>query len=76
MHTGYNDLYIIHADTVQPYQNAYFGEGFGPFHLDFVNCGGTESYLYSCSRSYSYGIGDHTCTRGQEAGVRCGPKGI
>ena len=50
--------------------NSYFGDGTGPYHLSGVSCSGEERTLLQCS--YSNGIiGYHTCSPGNDAGVRC-----
>ena len=44
------------------------GRSLRPFHLDDVDCNGTESMLIDCG----YGvIGVHNCNQGEEAGVIC-----
>ena len=50
------------------YFNANYGSGSGPYHLDNVQCRGSEVSLLSCSHS---GIGVHNCRPGNEAGVNC-----
>ena len=50
------------------YTDAYFGSGSGPYHLDDVQCTGSEVSILSCSHS---GIGIHNCRPGNEAGVKC-----
>ena len=58
------------------YRDAYFGESFGPYHLDGVHCRGYEATLLNCSRQYTTGginngIGVHDCAPTNEAGVKC-----
>ena len=50
--------------------NSYFGDGEGPYHLSGLDCRGDERTLLSCPRSPST-IGYHTCSPGNDAGVRC-----
>jgi len=50
------------------YTNAYYGSGSGPYHLDNVHCGGSETSLLSCSHAV---VGVHNCKHGDEAGVKC-----
>ena len=51
-------------------QEAHFGEGAGPIHLDDVFCFGTETRLDSCQANP---VGDHDCFHFEDAGVRCQP---
>ena len=51
--------------------NSYFGDGEGPYHLSGLNCRGEERTLLNCPRSPSSSIGYHTCSPGNDAGVRC-----
>ena len=52
--------------------NSYFGDGEGPYHLSGLNCLGNESTLLNCPRTPSSSpIGYHTCSPGNDAGVRC-----
>lgn len=44
----------------------FFGQGFGPIHLDDVQCIGTESSLTLCSFSDM-----DNCNHYEDAGVRC-----
>ena len=50
------------------YSDAYFGSGSGPYHLDNVQCRGSEVSIFSCSHS---GTGVHNCRPGNEARVKC-----
>ena len=50
--------------------NSYFGDGEGPYHLSGLSCSGHENTLLDCSRSSST-IGYHTCSPGNDTGVRC-----
>ena len=57
--------------------DSYFGDGKGPYHLSGLNCRGDERTLLSCPRSPSSStIGYHTCSPGNDAGVRCDRKCI
>ena len=47
-----------------------YGEGSGPYLLSYVGCSGRERNLTECSYGNSQ-IGYHTCSSGQDAGVRC-----
>ena len=48
--------------------SAYFGEGSGLILLDNVNCGGTESSIFTCRHR---NFGEHDCTHNEDAGVVC-----
>ena len=49
------------------YYGAYFGQGTGPFHIQYIGCRGSESDLLQCSRgTYPY-CSNHV----GDAGVRC-----
>ena len=50
------------------FQNALFGRGVGPIHIDNVDCRGDEDNLTNCSHSSAL-----SCYRGhsEDAGVRC-----
>jgi hypothetical protein len=48
----------------------YFGDGEGPYHLSGLSCRGNENTLLNCPQSSST-IGYHTCSPGNDAGVRC-----
>ena len=52
-----------------PLTAAYFGEGSGPILLDDVSCYGLEKTLISCLTGSR--IGQHNCSHGEDAGVRC-----
>ena len=49
------------------YNNAYFGVGSGPIHLDNVACTGTEEALVNCN----YDPNTADCSHYEDAGVRC-----
>ena len=63
-------LSTITTDATALY-NSYFGDGEGPYHLSGLNCRGNERTLLNCPRSSSRPIGYHTCSPGNDAGVRC-----
>ena len=48
-------------------EEAHFGEGAGPIHLDEVTCSGTEQRLVGCP------VGDRNCGHHEDAGVHCQP---
>ena len=58
------------ATGATAFSNAEFGQGTGPILLDGVNCVGTESRLADCPANP---IGNHDCSHGEDAGVRCTP---
>ena len=60
-------MYISIAGAVA-YSDAYFGSGSGPYHLDDVQCRGSEVSLLSCRQAVT---GVHNCRAGNEAGVNC-----
>ncbi|XP_030840612.1 deleted in malignant brain tumors 1 protein-like isoform X2 [Strongylocentrotus purpuratus] len=49
---------------------AQFGRGFGPIHLDDVQCTGNETDILDCPRSTS----EVTCTHREDAGASCTPE--
>ena len=51
-------------------QQAAFGEGTGPIHLDELDCGGDEASILECSHD---GVGNHDCGHWEDAGVICMP---
>ena len=52
-----------------PYPNAYFGEGNGPIHLDYVLCSGTEYNVTECKTENNTIQTAHS----QDVGVKCQP---
>ena len=48
--------------------SAYFGEGSGLILVDNVNCGGSESSIFSCRH---YIFSEHDCDHHEDAGVVC-----
>ena len=56
---------FVHVDA-QAYTSAFFGEGYGPVLLDYVNCNGDEASLLNCEHA------DTTmCHHNSDAGVDC-----
>nr|XP_054763722.1 deleted in malignant brain tumors 1 protein-like [Lytechinus pictus] len=49
---------------------AQFGRGFGPIHLDDVQCTGNETDILDCPRSTS----PSSCTHREDAGASCTPE--
>ena len=47
-----------------------YGEGLGPYLLDYVGCRGHERNLLECSYSRSE-VGYHSCSSGHDAGAKC-----
>ena len=62
------DLYLFWQTDAVAYNNAHFGAGSGPIHLESVACSGIENNLTDCPRSSSV-----SCSNGhsEDAGVRC-----
>ena len=54
--------------ALQPYGDAYYGQGTGPIWLDNVNCNGDEASLFSCRHA---GIGNSNCHHNEDVSVRC-----
>lgn len=50
---------------------AQFGRGFGPIHLDDVQCTGNETDILDCPRSTT----EVSCTHREDAGASCTPEG-
>ena len=61
-------IITIHSGAI-PHANAYFGEGSGAIHLDYVHCSKTEYHLTDCETA------NHTrlTTHAQDVGVSCQP---
>ena len=51
----------------QAYLSAFFGEGYGPVLLDYVNCNGDEASLLNCDHKKATNQCDHS----SDAGVNC-----
>ena len=71
-----NDATVVcqqlgHLRAVSALGGAHFGEGSDPIWYDNVDCVGDETNITQCSHS---GIGVHSCTHSQDAGVVCGGK--
>ena len=50
----------------QAYLSAFFGEGYGPVLLDYVNCNGDEASLLNCEQ-----VNTTLCDHSSDAGVDC-----
>lgn len=50
------------------YGSSYFGQGPGGIFLQNLACSGDELMLINCSHS---GIGVHSCSHSEDAGVVC-----
>ena len=65
---------------VQPYVLSFVGavllfgssvvSGTGQILLDDLQCTGNESRLFDCPHN---GLGNHSCSHSDDAGVRCAP---
>ena len=53
-----------------PYSNAYFGEGSGAVHLNYIQCSGTEYNLTECEIAKT---SRDQISHSQDVGVRCEP---
>ena len=51
----------------QAYTSAFFGEGYGPVLLDYVNCNGDETSLLNCEHEKP----THQCNHSSDTGVNC-----
>ncbi|XP_071819270.1 scavenger receptor cysteine-rich domain-containing group B protein-like isoform X2 [Apostichopus japonicus] len=56
-----------YIDVDEFYDQAYFGEGYGPI-MRQMSCDGDEAYWQQCSYS---GWGEPGCTHSEDVGVRC-----
>uniref|UniRef100_W5NEN7 Soluble scavenger receptor cysteine-rich domain-containing protein SSC5D n=1 Tax=Lepisosteus oculatus TaxID=7918 RepID=W5NEN7_LEPOC len=56
------------GNALSPTGRAWFGAGSGPIWLSAVMCAGTEPSLLACN---SGGLGGHSCTHNEDAGVIC-----
>ena len=67
---GTNDAQVVcrqlgySTSNATAFNNAYFGQGTGPIHLDDLSC--VESSLFSCTYSST-----HNCVHSEDAGVSC-----
>ena len=50
----------------QAYFSAFFGEGYGPVLLGYVNCNGDEASLLNCEHAKTT-----ECDHSSDAGVDC-----
>ena len=48
------------------YTSAFFGEGYGPVLLNYVNCNGDEASLLNCEHTSTT-----QCEHSSDAGVDC-----
>ena len=55
----------------QDYLSAFFGEGYGPVLLDYVNCNGDEASLLNCEH-----VNTTLCDHSSDTGVDCKGKPI
>ena len=64
---SYNNSSVRSLPGALQQNNAYFGEGSGPIHLDYVLCSGTEYILTDCR------IGNRTrqSSHSEDVGVKC-----
>ena len=60
--------------ALNAYRYARYGQGTGPILLDYVNCLGSESSLFSCSHR-GVGLINNNCDHSKDAGVQCGNNG-
>ena len=79
MYTCTSGAYIDNSFTTgaTAHTDAYFGEGSGPIHLDFVQCSGSEYNLTECEirnnrvqTSHVFDVGVK-CQPGRVYGVDC-----
>ena len=56
---------LLTGATGQP--GAYFGQGSGPIHLDYVLCSGTEYKLTDCETGNRTRLSSHS----EDVGVKC-----
>ena len=50
----------------QAYTSAFFGEGYGPVLLDYMNCNGDEASLLICEH-----VSTTQCEHSSDSGVEC-----
>ena len=58
-------VHVFAGATGHP--GAYFGEGSGPIHLDYVLCSGTEYNLTDCETGNRTRLSSHS----EDVGVKC-----
>ncbi|XP_041474059.1 deleted in malignant brain tumors 1 protein-like isoform X3 [Lytechinus variegatus] len=58
-----------HGRAVQARRYASFGKGFGPIHMDDVQCVGNEETIFDCDYN-----NQTSCSHYEDAGVVCAPK--
>ncbi|XP_042604143.1 scavenger receptor cysteine-rich domain-containing group B protein-like [Cyprinus carpio] len=56
------------GEAVEALGGAHFGQGSGPFWMDYVACSGSEATLKDC-RSRGWGVSN--CVHHEDAGVKC-----
>ena len=61
-------LYMLHFVANSAPVGAAFGQGSGDIFLDDLGCTGSEKRLIDCPHN---GIGIHSCTHAEDAGVMC-----
>ena len=59
-------MLMLISSVVTAYDEATFGEGTGPIHLNDVQCFGFEAVLVLCQNEDLY-----SCEHSEDAGVRC-----
>ena len=62
-------MYITCTPGAVPLTGAYFGEGSGPIHMDYISCTGTEYNLTDCETRSSSRQSNHS----EDVGVKCQP---
>ena len=60
----YHDVRVFVVS--QAYLSAFFGQGYGPVLLDYVNCNGDETSLLNCEH-----LNQTQCDHDSDAGVDC-----
>ena len=63
------EIIITNHSGAIPHADAYFGEGSGAIHLDYVHCSGNEYYLTDCEIASNTRQTNHA----QDVGVSCQP---
>ena len=62
----YYDFNLCVFVGAKAYTSAFFGEGYGPVLLDYVNCNGDEASLLNCEHHNTT-----ECDHSSDAGVEC-----